>query len=272
MKLQADGIRVEYPQATTPALDQVSFSLERGEFVAVAGPNGSGKTTLLRALLGLVPVQHGRVTLDGRPLRSWSRRELAETVGAMPQREEPAFPLTVEEAVLMGRWSRLGPVAATGPDDRRAITDALARCDLAGFERRAIDTLSGGEWQRARLARALAVEPRLLLLDEPSAALDIGHEMALFELLASLVRDGLGLLVITHDLNLAARYADRMLLLHQGQPVAAGTPAEVLGEELVSSIFGWPVAVALTAEGIPQVLPQRRLPPHGDSPVVPPTP
>lgn len=258
MKLEATGLRVTYRGAKQPALDEVSFTVSAGEFVAVAGPNGSGKTTLLRALLGLVPATAGQVILDGRPLDSWSRRALAETIGALPQREEPAFPLTIEEAVLMGRWSRLGPVAAAGPADRAAIADALARCDLAGFERRGIDTLSGGEWQRARLARALVASPRLLLLDEPTAALDMGHEMELFELLRSLVRDGLGVLVITHDLNLAARYAGRMVLMHHGRVVASGTPSEVLREELLSETFGWPVAVTRWPDGAPQVLPLRQ--------------
>lgn len=258
MKLAATGLRVIYRGAAAPSLDAVAFSVSAGEFVAVAGPNGSGKTTLMRALLGLVPISAGQVMLDGRLLTTWSRRALAETIGALPQREEPAFPLTIEEAVLMGRWSRLGPVAAAGPDDRAAIAEALARCDLVGFEHRGIDTLSGGEWQRVRLARALVASPRLLLLDEPTAALDMGHEMELFELLRGLVRDGLGVLVITHDLNLAARYADRMVLLHHGRAVASGTPTEVLREELLSEVFEWPVVVTRRPDGIPQVLPLRR--------------
>ncbi len=258
MKLEASGLSVIYRGATSPALEGVAFAVSVGEFVAVAGPNGSGKTTLLRALLGLVPATAGRVILDGRPLATWSRRALAEIIGALPQREEPAFPLTIEEAVLMGRWSRLGPVAAAGAADRAAIAEALARCDLVGFERRGIDTLSGGEWQRVRLARALVASPRLLLLDEPTAALDLGHEMELFELLRGLVRDGLGVLVITHDLNLAARYADRMVLMHHGRAVASGTPTDVLREELLTEVFGWPVAVTRWPDGAPQVLPLRR--------------
>ena len=258
MKLEATGLRVIYRGATAPALDDVPFTVAAGEFVAVAGPNGSGKTTLMRALLGLVPAMAGQVMLDGRLLGTWTRRALAETIGALPQREEPAFPLTTAEAVLMGRWSRLGPVAPAGADDRAAVAEALARCDLAGFEGRGIDTLSGGEWQRVRLARALVASPRLLLLDEPTAALDMGHEMELFELLRGLVRDGLGVLVITHDLNLAARYADRMVLMHHGRVVASGTPAEVLREELLSETFGWPVAVTRWPDGAPQVLPLRR--------------
>lgn len=262
MKLVATDLSVRYPGAEGAALDQVSFGLDAGELVAVSGPNGSGKTTLLRALLGLLPVTAGRVLLDGKPIAEWSRAELAEVLGALPQREEPAFPLTVEEAVLLGRWSRLGPIASTGPDDRAAIAEALARCDLVGFAHRGIDTLSGGEWQRVRLARALVSAPRLLLLDEPTAALDLGHELELFELLRGFVAEGLGVLVITHDLNLAARYADRMVLLHRGRHEATGTPHEVLRAELVSRVFGWPVAVTSWPDGTPQLFPLRR----GDAP------
>jgi iron complex transport system ATP-binding protein len=159
-------------------------------------------------------------------------------------------------------------VAATGPADHDAITQALARCDMQGFERRGIDTLSGGEWQRVRLARALAASPRLLLLDEPTAALDIGHEMQLFELLRGLSREGLGVLVITHDLNLAARYADRMVLLHRGRAAGSGTPTEVLREAVVSDVFGWPVTVTRSVDNAPQVLPLRR--PIGNDPSQPP--
>ena len=256
MKLAASNISVGY--GGTPALDDVSFTLSSGELVAVVGPNGSGKTTLLRAMLGLVTPQHGQAALDGRPMHQWTRRELAESIAALPQREEPAFPLTVREAVLMGRWARLGPIASVTEVDERAIAGALARCDVTGFERRGIETLSGGEWQRVRLARALASMPRLLLLDEPTAALDIGHEMELFELLRQLVSDGLGVLVITHQLNLAARYADRMVLLDHGRVMAQGNPHDVLRADVMSKVFAWPVAVTQWSDGSPQIVPLRR--------------
>ncbi|MGH7522897.1 MAG: ABC transporter ATP-binding protein [Gemmatimonadales bacterium] len=256
MKLEAREARVVYGAAT--ALDGVSFSLSSGELVAVVGPNGSGKTTLLRALLGLTPLAGGTAELEGQPVAAWSRRALAEQIAALPQREEPAFPLTVREAVMMGRWARLGPIASISSADEAAMRDALARCDVTGFEHRGIETLSGGEWQRVRLARALASLPRLLLLDEPTASLDIGHEMELFELLRRLVSDGLGVLVITHQLNLAARYADRMMLLDAGHLVAQGSPADVLRPEIVSAVFSWPIAVTRWQDGSPQVVPLRR--------------
>jgi len=257
MRLEALNVTVQFRGAPAGALDNVSFGVSGGELVAVAGPNGSGKTTLLRTLLGLERPRSGVVRLDGREIAGWSRRALAEVIGALPQREEPAFPLTVREAVLMGRWARLGPTAAITAEDEAAIAAALARCDVSGFDNRSIETLSGGEWQRVRVARALAATPQLLLLDEPTAALDIGHEMALFELLRQLVGDGLGVLVITHHLNLAARYADRLVLLDRGKVVADGAPGAVLRADLVSTVFAWPVAVG-TWNGAPQVVPLRR--------------
>ncbi len=258
MKLHADGITARYPGATTQALDGVSLTLAPGEIVAVVGPNGSGKSTLLRAVMGLLPLASGRVELDGRPIAAWSRRDLAEIVGALPQREESTFPLTVLEAVLLGRWSRLGPVAPVTQADHDAVAATLRRCDVAGLEERRVDTLSGGEWQRVRVARALVASPRLLLLDEPTAALDVGHEMEMFELLRRLATEGLGVLVITHQLNLAARFADRLILLDRGRTVAEGRPPEVLREDVVSAVFGWPVAVTSWCDGAPQVVPLRR--------------
>jgi iron complex transport system ATP-binding protein len=256
--LAARALTVRYPGAAAPAVDRVDAHVGGGELVAVAGPNGSGKSSLLRGLLGLAPGATGAVTLDGRPLGDWSRRAIAGVVGALPQREDAALPLRVREAVLLGRWARLGPIAAPRTADHRAVAEALARCHLAHLAERGVDTLSGGEWQRVRLARALAGEPRLLLLDEPSAALDLAHEMALFELLRHLVADGLGVLVITHHLNLAARVADRVVLLDGGRVAADGPPAAVLQQEVLSRVFAWPVAVTTWCDGAPQVVPLTR--------------
>jgi len=265
MILEADSVMVRYRTAravkNTPdfeALSGVSFSVTSGELVAVVGPNGSGKTTLLRTLLGLEPPSAGRVLLNGLEIGSRSRRDLAECIGALPQREEPAFPLTVREVLLMGRWARLGPVASVTAADEAAMAAALMRCDVSGFEHRKIETLSGGEWQRVRMARALAAMPQLLLLDEPTAALDVGHEMALFELLRQLAIEGLGVMVITHDLNLAARFADRMVLLHRGAVVAQGEPASVMQAELLSGVFEWPVTVHDVAGSLQVVASRKR--------------
>lgn len=258
MILAADDLTIRYPGAAHPALDRVRFCVGGGELVAVAGPNGSGKSSLLRGLLGLVSDATGRVTLDGRPVAEWPRRDFATQVAALPQREEATFPMRVFDAVLLGRWARLGPIAPAGAADREAVASALDRCQVSAFADRGIDTLSGGEWQRVRVARALAAEPRLLLLDEPSAALDLAHEMALFELLRRLVTEGLGVMAITHHLNIAARAADRMVLLDQGRVAADGAPAEVLNAALLSRVFQWPVAITPWRDGAPQVVPLSR--------------
>ena len=258
MILAARDVTVRHPGSAAPAVTGVSLTLGPGELVVLAGPNGSGKSTLFAALLGHLPLARGEVTLDNRPLAAWPRADLAREVGALPQREGTAFPLRVEEAVQLGRWARLGPLAPVGPGDRRAVSRALERTGLAELADRTTDTLSGGEWQRVRLARALAAEPRLLLLDEPGTALDLAHEMAFFEVLRELVGAGLGVLAITHHINLAARYADRAVLLDRGRVAGEGPPAAVLSASLVSRVFDWPVDVRHLPDGSPQVVPLRR--------------
>jgi iron complex transport system ATP-binding protein len=227
------------------------------------GPNGAGKTTLVRVLLGTLPPDAGRVTLDGRPLSGWTRTELARAIGVVGQREEPAFPLRVEDTVMLGRYPWLGALEPPGPADCQAVEQALERADVVALRARPTDLLSGGEWQRVRLARALAQEPRLLVLDEPTASLDVRHQMEAFELVRRLADQGLGALVVTHELNLAARFADRMLLLDRGRVTAAGTPEEVLQVATVSRAFAWPVAVTRLPDGSPQVVPQRSDPTGG---------
>ncbi len=257
MILRAESVSVRYPAAPADALAGVDLSLSAGELVAVAGPNGCGKTTLVRALLGLVPVLRGTVTLDGKPVAAWRRAELAQAVALVPQREETPFSWRVEAMVGFGRYARRGALSPMTSEDRAAVERALERCDVSMLARRRVETLSGGEWQRVRIARALAQEPRLLVLDEPTASLDLGHEMELFELVSGLVAEGLAALVVSHHLNLVARYAGRMLLLDDGRAAAAGPPAAVLQAELLSRVFRWPVAIVALEEGAPQVVPLR---------------
>jgi len=257
MMLAAEDVRVRYRGAGEASLDAVSVGVASGELVAVTGPNGSGKTTLLRALLGLVSLEAGRATVDGRDVNDWSRPELARVVGVVTQREETVFPLRVSEAVLLGRYARLGPLSAVSERDREAVAAALARCDVAHLADRRVDELSGGEWQRVRVARALAQEPRALVLDEPTASLDVRHAMELFELVRELADGGLAALIVTHELNLAARFADRILLLDHGRTVALGPPSAVVEAGLLSQVFRWPVAITPLADGSPQVVPLR---------------
>jgi iron complex transport system ATP-binding protein len=256
MSLRARDIAVRYGGSPL-VLDGVSCGVEPGRLLAVVGPNGSGKSTLVRALSGLIRLERGEVRLKDEPLARWTRSSLARVLAVVSQGEEVAFPLRVDETVMLGRYARLGPLAAPGPADRTAVADALARCDVAALAGRTIDSLSGGEWQRVRLARALAQEPEVLVLDEPTTSLDVRHEMELFELIRRLVDGGLAVMVITHHINLAARFTDRMILLSAGRVASEGAPAEVLRRDIVREVFGWPVAVTTWCDGSPQVVPLR---------------
>ena len=256
------GVTCRYPDAARDSLVSVSLELRAGELHAVLGPNGSGKTTLVRAALGLVPVVAGEVEILGRPAHTWSRRDLARAVGVLPQREDNLFPQRVRETVLLGRYPHLSLFGGVGAMDRAAVDGALAACDAADLADRWLRTLSGGEYQRVRLARALAQEPRLLVLDEPTASLDLRHEMELFELVRTLVdAQGLGVLMITHHVNLAARFADQVLILAEGRAVAHGAPAQVLTRETAAAVFQWPVVITAFDER-PQMIPLRRKESH----------
>lgn len=254
------GLAYRYPRAPRSALVEVTLEVPGASFVAVLGPNGSGKSTLLRVLLGLRPPHEGQALYRGVPVTRWPRRALAREVGVVPQSEELPFPLTVGELVGMGRYPHLGPWRAPAAEDRNAVQRALGRCDAGELRDRPLGTLSGGERQRVRIARALAQEPRVLVLDEPTASLDIRHEMGIFLLLRRLQREGVTILLVTHNLNLAARFADRLVLLQAGRVAASGPPAAVLTRAIVEGVYGWPVAVARHAgpgpdAGAPQVVP-----------------
>lgn len=254
MRIAAKGLGLTYPGASRPALDDVGIDVPSGSFHAVLGPNGSGKSTLMRALLGVRAVDRGSVTLDGRGLGEWSRRELAKRVGAVAQSEAMPFPMTVRQLVAMGRYPHLGALQQERARDRSAIADALERCDATALADRPVQTLSGGELQRVRIARALAQQPEALLLDEPTASLDIGHEMAVLGLLKGAAECGITVVWITHHLELAARFADRMLLLRQGRVAAEGTPVEVMTSENLGRVYEWPIEVRPDPEtGAPRI-------------------
>jgi iron complex transport system ATP-binding protein len=250
---------VRYAGSAAPQLEDVSLTVAAGECVALVGPNGAGKTTALRALLGLVPLASGHAFALGREVGLWPRPALAREIAAVGQREEPAFPITVAEAVAMGRYPHLGPWRRFGPSDTGAVKEAMDRTDVTNLSGRWVQTLSGGEWQRVRLARALAQQPRALVLDEPTASLDLRHEMELLELVAGLVKErGLAAIIVSHHLNAAARFADRLALLSNGRLVAANTPERVLVPEILTGVFGWPVAVHRLPDGAVQIHPERR--------------
>ncbi|CAN5820128.1 heme ABC transporter ATP-binding protein [soil metagenome] len=257
MRIEGDGLTVTYPGAADPALDAVSLKVVPGTLYAVLGPNGSGKSTLMRALLGTVPLQSGSVRLGERPLEDWRRRELAQAVGAVTQHEPTAFPIRVRDLVAMGRYPHMGALRPETPVDREIIRDALVQCDVERMADRDVSTLSGGEHQRVRIARALAQEPKALVLDEPTASLDIRHEMEILQLLRRSADRGMTVLLITHHLDLAARFADRLLVLGCGRVAAEGTPTEVFREEILEAVYGWPVEVRIDEiTGAPRVIPR----------------
>lgn len=261
--LATRALVVRYRGAGAPAVNGVSMEVAPGEFYAVLGPNGSGKTTLMRTLLGLVAPRSGEVLVDGRTTSRWRRRELARRVAAVPQSEPLPFPISVRDLVAMGRYPHLGPLRPESAADRRAVDEALERCDAVGLRERVAHTLSGGELQRVRVARALAQEPSALLLDEPTASLDIRHAMGIGELLRESADRGITVLLVTHDLNLASRLADRLLLLSGGSPAVEGDAWRVLRPEVLRQVYGWPLAVDRDpATGAPRVTPVPRAAAH----------
>ena len=228
----------------------VELTLARGELVALLGTNGSGKTTLLRTFAGTLAPERGTVTFDGREIGSWRRDALARRIAVLPQQLELPAGFTVAELVAMGRAPHARRLFASTADDERAIARALIDADAADLADRAAEELSGGERQRLLVAMALAQEPDLLLLDEPTLHLDLAHQVALLAAIRRL-RDqrGLTVLAVLHDLNLAAAFAPRVAVLDDGRVVADGPPAEVLSPDLVRRVFGVAVDEARTEDG-----------------------
>ena len=256
-----EHVGVRYRRGKARALDDVGLAAPAGALTAVVGPNGSGKSTLVRALVGQVPLEQGRILVDGVPVRDDARGDLARRVAVVTQREEPAFPLGVAQYVALGRYPHLGLWRGAGPLDADAIASAVARTEIEPYLDRTITELSGGEWQRVRLARALAQGGRSIVLDEPTTFLDVGHEMAVFELLGRLAADGMAVLLVSHQLNLVARFAHRMVLLHRGRVAGEGTPADVMQASLLESLYEWPLVVARDpAVGAPALVPLRSRP------------
>ena len=220
-------------------LRDVSFSAADGEILAVIGPNGAGKTTLIKALNGAVPTAAGTVTVDGVQLALLQRRDVARRIAVVAQENETKFPITVRDFVLSGRFANGSAFGWESVEDVAAAETAMTECELDGFENRMMNELSGGERQRVVLARALATGARHLLLDEPTANLDLAHQASLFRLVRDKCRGaGYAAVVITHDINLAAEFADKILMLDRGIIRALGRPEEVLRAERLRAVFG----------------------------------
>ncbi|MFL9653315.1 heme ABC transporter ATP-binding protein [Streptomyces sp. PB17] len=252
----AEGLRVHL--GGRPVLDGVDVDVRAGEVLALVGPNGAGKSTLLGALAADVPAAGGVVRVHGRPVADWSAHELALRRAVLPQSASLSFPFAVAEVVRMGRAPWTG--GDREAEDDAAVAEAMARTEVAGFAERPFSALSGGERARVALARVLAQRAPLLLLDEPTAALDLRHQELVLRLCRERARAGDAVVVVLHDLALAAAYADRVAVLRAGRIAAGGPPAEVFAEGLLSEVYDQPVEVfPHPRTGALLVVPRRQL-------------
>lgn len=237
MEIQVEKLTFTY--GNDFVLKGVSFAVSGGEFFGIAGPNGSGKTTLLKLMDGLLRAFSGRIIYDRKNLREVSRREIAKFIAYVSQEHELPFAFTVEETVLMGRYPHLGILGIEGEKDYKVVETAMKTAGVYSLKNRLVTELSGGEKQRVIIARALAQEPRVMLLDEPTAHLDLSSGVEIMELLKGLQKSkGLTIIIASHDLNLMARYADRITFLLNGEKLAEGKPEDVLSEELLKRVYG----------------------------------
>ena len=235
--LKATDLSFAYQPDAPLVVNGVSMAVARGELVGILGPNGSGKTTLLKLLGGAFAPWAGSVELDGRPLAGWSRRSLAQRVAFVPQDTHAPFDFSVLDIVLMGRYPHLGSFVLEGPADIAIARQALESTGTAAFEARSFGTLSGGEKQRVVIAGALAQSPELLLLDEPTASLDVGHQLEVRVLLERLNANGVTMVLSTHDLNFAAALCRHLVLLRDGRVLAHGPTDHVLTRDAVRALY-----------------------------------
>jgi iron complex transport system ATP-binding protein len=258
--LRADDIRHAF--GTRPVLAGIDVAVAAGEVVGLIGPNGAGKTTLLCALAGLLAPDAGTVALDGTPIGTLDRNTRARAISYLAQHGEANWAVTVETLVGFGRLPHLGPWRGPTAVDRAAVARALAACDATHLAARPLNRLSGGERARVLLARALAVEPRVLLADEPVAGLDPAHALDVMAVLRARAQEGAGVIAVVHDLTIAARHCDRLVLIDAGTVVADGLPAAVLTDANLARAYGIR-ALRGEAEGQPYIVPLSRIAPSG---------
>jgi iron complex transport system ATP-binding protein len=241
MRLEVDGLTFGYRDQVVG--QDVSFRLAAGEVLCLLGPNGSGKTTLFKTVLRLLPPKAGTVAVDGEPIARWSRRRLARSLGYVPQAQAVPFPFTLREIVLMGRTAHVGLFAAPSRRDREVAEETLASLDIGHLAARPYTEVSGGERQLALVARALAQEPRILVMDEPTASLDFGNQVRVLAEIQALAGRGIAVVLSTHDPDHAFLCAHRVALLHGGRLARLGTPEEVVTAESLRETYGVDVDV-----------------------------
>jgi iron complex transport system ATP-binding protein len=251
-----DNLSVELGRRTV--VNEVSAIVGAGELIGIIGPNGAGKSTLVRAMLGLAQPSGGEVRIDGAPVADLAPRDVARALAYLPQGQTLHWPLSVERLVTLGRLPHLAPMSRIGVADRDAVREALDRADVGHLADRIATELSGGERARVMLARALAVGARGLVVDEPLAALDPGHQIDVMRLLAREAGQGALVVAVLHDLTMAARYCSRLLLIDRGGLVADGTPGEVLTEARLEAVYG--IRAMIDLKGMaPMVVPLDRI-------------
>ena len=234
--IRINQLTCAYPQ--TPVLRGLTFQVDRGELFIIIGPNGSGKTTLIKALAGLLPISSGEIFLKERPLKRYRQKDLARNVAYVAQADIADSPFTVQEMVLMGRAPYLGMLGLDSGADLEIARQAIAFTGLSHLAGRRLSSLSGGERQRAFIARAICQHPELILLDEPTAALDLSHQIRIMDLMERMKKtQGTSVVMVSHDINLAAMYADRLLLLVDGRMAACGPPSQVIDERILSQAY-----------------------------------
>jgi cobalamin transport system ATP-binding protein len=231
------------PAGSIDALSDVGLHIDARTLCGIVGPNGAGKTTLLRAVAGVIKPTRGEVAINGRSLHEMPPAVRARVLALLPQRPIVPSGITVREAVAWGRMPYLGRFGRPTLGDLAVVDEALTRAGAGHLSDRSVDSLSGGEYQRAAIARSLAQTPSVLLADEPTVHLDLGHQLEIMELLRNLAAEGLIVLAVLHDLNLAARYADQLIMLHRGRVIAAGRPEEVLEPDRIAHAYGALVSV-----------------------------
>lgn len=239
-----------------PVLEDLTFALHQGEMLGVIGPNGSGKSTLIRALTRILPLSRGHIELYGTPLQHYTVKEIARQVAVIPQLTPVTFAFSSLAVVMMGRTPHLRRFQREGPGDREIALEAMGRTDCLAFRDRPIHELSGGERQRVIIARALAQQPSILLLDEPTSFLDLNHQVEIFDLLRHVcASDGLAVLCVSHDLNLSSEYCHRLMMLKDGRTYADGPPEDILTQGHIKAVFETDVTVIESPySGSPQII------------------